>query len=293
MKKLKIDRVLAAKLLTGAACVGVAFTTYLAVKRGSKVMDKIDEVKAELSEEGENKSKSKLEVAARYIARVAPVLGPVVVSGGITEACIIGAQVLSLTEIAMLSGTVGYLIANRKELEEAINELPGGKEALEKVKSKVAIATAEKAIEEDEKKKPWTHQSIEETGLGDKLCMDLWSGRLFRCDPDAVLKAWEEFNTERDEGEELPFSDGHDENFPLALSYNDIYTKVNLEPIGLYYQYGYPANDDYYPSRIVPVEIEHLKLEDMDELKKAKYGEDLYILKYPTEYSPVECWLEV
>ena len=32
MKKLKIDRVLAAKLLTGAACVGVAFTTYLAVK---------------------------------------------------------------------------------------------------------------------------------------------------------------------------------------------------------------------------------------------------------------------
>ena len=98
-------------------------------------MDKIDEVKAELSEE-EDKSKSKLEVAARYIARVAPVLGPVVVSGGITEACIIGAQVLSLTEIAMLSGTVGYLIANRKELEEAINELPGGKEALEKVKSK-------------------------------------------------------------------------------------------------------------------------------------------------------------
>ena len=31
----------------------------------------------------------------------------------------------------------------------------------------------------------------------------------------------------------------------------------------------------------------------IDELKKAKYGEDLYILKYPTEYSPVECWLEV
>lgn len=291
MKKLKIDRVLAAKLLTGAACVGVAFTTYLAVKRGSKVMDKIDEVKAELSEE---EDKSKLEVAARYIARVAPILGPVVVSGGITEACVIGAQVLSLTEIAMLSGTVGYLIANRKELEEAINELPGGKEALEKVKSKVAIATAEKAIEEDEKKKPWKHRTIEETGHGEELCLDLWSGRPFRCDPKFVQEKLDEFNNERDEGIELPFTDGNDENLPLASSYNDVYfTRIGVEPSLEGHVYGYPANDDYYEHRRIPFTIECWKLEDMDELRKAKYGEDVYVISFPDNYAPMERWQEL
>ena len=179
MHKPKIDRVLAAKMLTGAACIGVVITSYFAIKKGSKVIDKIEETKSELETE---ESKSKLEVAARYISRVAPVITPVVIAGGATEACIVGAQVLSLKEIAALTGTVSYLIANRKALEEAICELPGGKEALAKVKEKVAVISADKKLEADKKnrKKPWKHQSIEETGNGNDLCFDSWSGRLFR-----------------------------------------------------------------------------------------------------------------
>ena len=294
MQKLKIDRILTAKILTGAACVGVVVTGYFAIKRGEKVMKKIEDTKAELEAE-ENKDKSKLEVSARYISRVAPVIAPVVVAGSITEACIIGAQILSLMEIAALTGTIGYLIANRQALEEAICELPGGKEALEKAKAKVAKMTAEKKIEEAEKKPktPWRHQNIEETGLGDKLCLESWSGRVFRCDPEKVQKAWDDFNDERDEGVDLPFSDSQEINLPVCASYNDIYTRINLEPTLLWHMYGYPTNDDYYPTRRIPVKIERMKLEDMDELHKAKYGEDLYVISYPDEYAPMMCWQEV
>ena len=293
MQKLKIDRVLAAKMLTGAACIGVVVTSYFAIRKGSKVMETIEDVKDELEED--EKDKTKLEVVARYISRVAPVIAPVVISGGVTEACIIGAQVLSLKEIAALTGTVTYLIANRKALEEAICELPGGKEALEKVKKKVAVMTAEKKIEENEKTKhkPWKHQTIEETGHGDQLCFDSWSGRPFRCDPKFVQEKLDEFNKERDEGMDLPFVD-HEENLPIAFSYNDVYfTRIGLEPSMLCHMHGYPSNDDYYPHRQIPFKIECIKLEEMDDLAKAKYGEDLYVISFPEDYAPMLGWQEV
>ena len=294
MHKPKIDRVLTAKMLTGAACIGVVITSYFAVKKGSKVIEKIEETKEEL-ESDENQDKGKLEVAARYISRVAPVIAPVVIAGGATEACIIGAQVLSLKEIAALTGTVTYLIANRKALEEAICELPGGKEALDKVKEKVATTTTKKKIEETEetKHKPWKHQTIEETGNGKELCYDYWTGRSFRCNPKFVQEKLDEFNKERDEGTELPFAD-HEENLPIAFPYNDVYfTRIGVEPSLEGYVYGYPANDDYYAHRRIPFEIKHVKLEDMDDLHKAKYGEDMYIISFPVEYAPMEGWQEV
>jgi hypothetical protein len=292
MHKPKIDRVLAAKILTGAACIGVVITSYFAIKKGSKVVEKIEETKAELETE---EDKSKLEVAARYISRVAPVIAPVVISGGVTEACIVGALVLPLTEIAALTVAVTYLIANRKALEEAICELPGGKEALEKAKEKVAVMSADQKIKEDAANgaKPWKHQSIEETGNGKDLCFDAWSGRLFRCDPRYIKKKLEEFNKERDEGMELPFSD-HDENLPISSSYNDVYfTRIGLEPSMLCHMFGYPSSDDYYPHRRIPFEIKVCKYESMDELRKEKYGEDLYVVTFPDEYAPMEGWQEV
>lgn len=287
---MKLKDIFTPKALSGLAVVGVVGTAVLAAIEGMASKEKLEEIRANVPED---KKDSKLAVSTYYIPRVAGLFWKTIVVGGTTIVCIVASCCLSGLQLAAAAGTVSYLVTQRSAIEKEVSKLPGGKEALAKAKAEVAKATAIKKIEEDEKKKPWTHQSIEETGLGDKLCMDLWSGRLFRCDPDAVLKAWEEFNTERDEGMDLPFSDDHEENFPIASSYNDIYTKLNLEPIGLYSQYGYPANDDYYATRSIPVEIEHLKFEDMDELKKAKYGEDLYILKYPDEYSPMECWLEV
>jgi hypothetical protein len=31
----------------------------------------------------------------------------------------------------------------------------------------------------------------------------------------------------------------------------------------------------------------------MDELRKEKYGEDLYVVTFPDEYAPMEGWQEV
>lgn len=294
MHKPKIDRVLAAKMLTGAACIGVVITSYFAVKKGSKVIEKIEETKDELSAE-ENKDKGKLEVAARYISRVAPVIAPVVIAGGATEACIIGAQVLSLKEIAALTGTVGYLIANRKALEEAICELPGGKEALEKAKKKVSLITAEKKIEENEKAKhtPWKQQTIEDTGNGDDLFLDEWSGRLFLSSEAAVRKGFDNFNSERDEGMDLPYNGHSDMNLPPASSYNELFEAWDLVPSGLGWHFGWPASDDYYDHRSIPYTIETIPVTEMNDKELKKYGKDLHIIRIPEGFYPMECYLEV
>ena len=294
MQKLKIDRILTAKILTGAACVGVAVTGYLAIKRGEKVTKKIEETKAEL-ETDENKDKSKLEVSARYISRVAPVIAPVVIAGSITEACIIGAQILSLKEIAALTGTVSFLIANRQALEEAICELPGGKEALEKAKKKVAVMTAEKKIEEDKKTKhvPWKCQTIEDTGNGDDLFLDEWSGRLFLSSEAAVRKGFDNFNAERDEGMDLPYNGHSDMNLPPASSYNELFEAWDLVPSGLGWHFGWPASDDYYEHRSIPYTIEIIPVSEMNDKELKTFGKDLHIIRIPLEYYPMECYLEV
>ena len=157
----------------------------------------------------------------------------------------------------------------------------------------VAVFAGCEAENEKTKHKPWKQQTIEETGHGDQLCKDYWTGRLFRCDPKFVQEKLDEFNDERDEGMKLPFVD-HEENLPIAFPYNDVYfTRIGVEPSLESYGYGYPANDDYYPHRRIPFEIECVKLEEMDELKKTKYGEDMYIISFPMEYAPMEGWQEV
>lgn len=293
MQKLKIDRILTAKILTGVACVGVVVTGYFAIKRGEKVTKKIEETKAEL-ETDENKDKSKLEVSARYISRVAPVIAPVVIAGGITEACIIGAQILSLKEIAALTGTVSFLIANRQALEEAICELPGGKEALEKAKKKVATMTAEKKIEEDKKTKhvPWKCQTIEDTGNGDDLFIDEWSGRVFKSSVEHVQAGIDKINDERDEGMDLPFSERPDVNFPIATAYNDFYVAWDLEPTGLGATFGFPASDDWYDSRRIDFKIITLDQKDMDPVMWERYGQRIHLISLNPDYYPMACYLE-
>ena len=286
-----LKKVFSPKVLSALAVIGVVATAIVAAADGISAEDKIREAKKSFPKD---KEKTFLSVSAHMIPRVTPSFAKTIIVGGLTIVCIVASSYLSGLQIAALTGTVTYVVAQRDAIEKEIVKLPGGKEALTKVKKEVAKATAERKIEEDSKPKaPWKSQTIEDTGYGDDLMLDEWSGRLYLSDHEIVEKQLAAFNRERDEGYDIPFTDSHEENIPLASPYNDIFIAQNLEPTGMGYQYGWPANDDVYDHREIPFKIERYKLEDMDPVQQKRYGQDIYVVSIPPAYYPMECWQEI
>lgn len=287
---MKLKDIFTPKVLSGLAVVGVVGTAVLAAMEGMASKEKIQKIKEEMPEE---KKESKLAVSSYYAPRVAGCFWKTIVVGGVTITCIVASCYLSGLQLAAMAGTVSYLVSQRTAIEKEVSKIPGGKEALDKAKKEVAKLTAEKKIDEAEKKKsPWLIQTIEETGEGEDIFIDEWSGRVFRSSPEAVKKAWDSINARRDEGLDLPFSDDGDMNIPEAIPYNDIFIALNLEPSGIGHQFGYPANDDLYSHREIPYEIQRLEFDDMDESQKKRYGEGIYVVHIPSDYYPMECWAE-
>lgn len=284
---IKLDKIFNPKVLSALAVAGVVATAIMAALEGINGSDVIREAKKTAPKEGV------WAISKHYIPRVTKSFCKTIVVGGITMTCIVTSCYLSGLQIVALSGTIAGLVSQRDAVEKEIVKLPGGKEALAKVKKEVALATAEKKITENEKRKPWKYQTIEDTGYGDELFLDEWSGRLFLSSEEAVRRGFENFNSERDDGMDLPYSGHSDMNIPPASSYNDLFTAWGLVPSGLGWTFGWPASDDYYEHRAIPYTIEVIPVEEMTDKELKKYGKDLHIIRIPAGYYPMECYLEV
>ena len=165
-----LKKVFSPKVLSALAVIGVVATAIVAAAEGISAEDKIREAKKSFPKD---KEKTFLSVSAHMIPRVTPSFAKTIIVGGLTIVCIVTSSYLSGLQIAALTGTVTYVVAQRDAIEKEIVKLPGGKEALTKVKKEVAKATAERKIEEDSKPKaPWKSQTIEDTGYGDDLMLD-------------------------------------------------------------------------------------------------------------------------
>ena len=284
---IKLDKIFNPKVLSALAVAGVVATAVMAALEGINGGDVIREAKKTAPKEGI------WAISKHYIPRVTKSFWKTIVVGGITMTCIVTSCYLSGLQIVALSGTIAGLITQRDAVEKEIVKLPGGKEALAKVKKEVALATAEKKVSEKVKFAPWTCQTIEQTGEGDDLFLDYWSGRTFLSDEKAVRNGFDEFNAERDEGMDLPYDDTSDINRPLACPYNDLFTKWKLERTGFGEQYGYPSNDDYYEHRSIPYTIEVIPVEKLGDKHLKKYGKDLHIIVIPPEYYPMPNWYSI
>ena len=84
---------------------------------------------------------------------------PTAISGVLTVASIWGSRKLSATQLASLVGAAGYLASKRKKVAE------------------LTTAQMDKPV------------SVEETGNGDILCLEAFSGRWFRSSVEAVEEA--------------------------------------------------------------------------------------------------------
>lgn len=194
---------------------------------------------------------------------------PAGVSGVLTIACIIGSQYISAKQIAALTASVSFLMASRNQLEDAIRE-KYGEGALQELRQKMKLRKPEKEI---------IKCIAEETGKGNLLCFDGYSGRWFRSNEDAVVKAIKTFS-------DMVKAGGY-------VSWNDLFKLYGIEESHFGFQWGYPSYDEgfgYDYSEGVPMYVSRV----FDD----KYMEDvLYIdLGSPNggvwPVYPMEGWFE-
>ena len=152
--------------------------------------------------------------------------------------------------------------------------MPGGEEALKRAKEAVATQM-------QEKKEPWTKLTVEQTGRGEMLCIDPWLGLLYRSSPEEVIAGQKRFNDRWDKGE--------------YLSWNDYRFEQGLTSCHAGFEYGYPANDDYYDHFDIPFDNQIVRAEEIDyNIYPSLKGiaEDVFVTDLPGGYYPMPGWME-
>lgn len=116
---------------------------------------------------------------------------PTAISGVLTVASIWGSRKLSASQLASIVGAAGYLASKRKKVAE------------------LTTAQMEKPV------------SVEETGNGDILCLEAFSGRWFRSSVEAVEEACRSLDDIYHHGfEEKGFS---------SVSLNELYSLLGIQ----------------------------------------------------------------
>lgn len=214
--------------LTIFGCVGVPLTSWLSVKCHEKAKD-------EETREGKFK---------RYI--------PAAISGVATIASIAGSHHISSKEIALLTTTASFAVANRDKLEEAVKPYVKKEEVKQLVPK-------------------YSRQTIENTGNGPLRCLEAYSGRMFYSSIEAVQKAESKLS--------IHFSDGE------AVSMNDFYSYLGISKTAFGDQWGWIPDENIYPRWYEdnPIGFENSIEEDED-------GNPLLVITIMSY--PIEGWLE-
>ena len=167
------------EILVGVGLAGFTFAIVDAIKVTPLAIDLIEQKKEELEVD-------ELPVTEKVKATW-KVYIPVVISAGISTACIIGGHKVSAKRNAVLATAYALSETTLKEYRQKVVDTIGEKK--------------EKIIRDDVAKDhmeahPLTQQPIIITQKGDTLCFDSWSGRYFKSDIDQIKKIVNELNEE-------------------------------------------------------------------------------------------------
>lgn len=166
-------------------------------------------------------------------------------------------------ELLAMSAASAYLVANRNKFKE-IAEKPEVKGAIKRFWYP--------------EKKEFKHQTIETTGNGDLLCIEGFSGRIFRSSQDAVIDA-EEHLIEQYIDPDCGY-----------CSMNDFYRYLGIEETIFGWQYGWAnTEEEWYPNE--PIEF-HNELVDAG-APGNDFGEPIYCIDIDEYWCPMQGWQEV
>ena len=253
-------------ILTGISITGVAATGYLSAKGGAsaeRILRDYDDGTASKTYEPLT-FKERLRLTWKcYISGV--------VAGALTIGAMACNQYMSAKQIAALTSSVAMLVAGRDQLEDQIRKKYGDK-ALDELKRSLKIRNPDKE---------YIYVYAEETGKGNLLCYEGFSGRWFRSEEDEVRRNIEEFSNRFKAGD--------------AICWNDFYDILGIEQSHFGFEYGYPAGesaDDWYDREDgIPMYVSRFYNPDLEE-------DVLYIdlgksaTACGSAVYPIECWYE-
>lgn len=234
---MKITKDAVRLVLTTLGVIGIPVTSLISIKCHDKAKDIEDK-----------KQKAKC-----YI--------PAVISGVAAGACMIGSHKISSKEIAALTATASFAVANRNKLEE-------------QVKKVLPEQDAKKVVQNAEKEAVYHHkdQSVEYTGHGMLKCLEGYSGRKFFSSIEMVREAERRLNQRFQNGE--------------YISMNDFYRLLGITETHFGDQWGWSPSDDWYPRWYEdnPIGFDNTLVEDED-------GSPLLVIDIIVY--PMEGWQEV
>lgn len=242
-------------IFTVLGCAGVLGTAFIAAKNSKKHCRKLDEYYSSVTPDSEPlKLKEEIKLVWKcYI--------PTIAISALTIGSVVLSHRLSAKQIVGLTTALGYFTANRDRLSRKIEEF-ANRDVLHDIRKEIA---------EDE----WTPGvTVEETGNGDLLCFEGYSGRWFRSSFEAVKEGIAEFSCRFMAGE--------------YLSLNDLYECLDIEKTHFGNQWGWPANPDYYDKE---PDIEAAVAENFIDKYKTMTGKPVCLIDIYTY--PMEAWMEV
>ena len=205
---------------------------------------------------------------------------------------------IGMRELAALTASVTYLTSNRDKLEKKLKEVVGEEkynEIKKEIKKELVEEKAKEVKKTDKTNGTATHKRFpaEETGYGDQLFLDGWSGRFFRSSIEEVIKGINSFNDTYNT--ELPWPKNSGEKITCCpTAWNDFYIFMHIVPTHQGDEFGYPANEDYIdPGTKLIDPDKDITLVHEDELltNYRDIGEDIYVIE-PSIY-PMLCWKEL
>lgn len=246
---MKVNKHAILTVLSVAGAIGaVAVTAYMAPKAEAAIKAKKKE------------SSDKLELAK--------VAAPYYIPSALLLILSTGATLLNnkdyKKELLLTSATAGYLMMNKNQLEETLKQNSDMRELANRAKTFLFR-------KEDGHRKD--RQTIEETGKGDLLVIDGYSGRIFRSSEEAVKEAEEKLNDMF-----------HSEK---VCNLNDFYRFLGIEVTHFGHQYGWVNEEDWFDDG--PLDFENTLIKKEDDTNP--WGEDVLVIDLYTY--PIEYWQEI
>lgn len=173
-------------ILAGLAIAGVISTAYAAFKAGCRADEILKIYHEDMRDCRPGDKEAKKAVVKETARRLVPVMAPVVISGGVTVACVAGSHSASSRRIAALSAAYSLSESTVKNLNSKMEEMLGEKKA-RAIKDSIMKDKLKANAEKDQK--VLSDDQFILAGNGQVLCKDLYSGRFFYSNAEKIKQA--------------------------------------------------------------------------------------------------------
>lgn len=216
---LQFERIHRPQILAGMGVAGLWGSMWLTYKAAPRIQTTIDLARAHLLVGDLNDDEKKV-VKKETAIDVAKAAAPPVLMGIISSVAMIGSTSVSTKRIAAISAAYSATEAALSDYRGKVKDLLGDDKD-----RRVREGLARDAVQNT------PVNEVEETGLGNVLCLDRWTGRYFHSSPEAVKRAFNEISRQVQLDE--------------YASLNDLYDRLNLRNAQFGETMGWTSHDNW------------------------------------------------